>query len=145
MCLTSYIRTLYRGHSHLQGHISLSFGNNNFLVMVIQFTKIFCVESYHETKFLMLFIFCLFSMKSLTFLRVDMQKEKGQKWTGNVAYPFIGLIWFYGISTVVGHLMPNPFYTYILNIWFLNTFCTWHFETSLSLFFCTQLNGFTNF
>ena len=24
---------------------------------------------------------------------------------------------FYGISTIVGYLMPNPFYTYILNIY----------------------------
>ena len=23
-----------------------------------------------------------------------------------------GLVWFYGISTIVGYLMPNPFYTY---------------------------------
>ena len=31
---------------------------------------------------------------------------------------YIGLGWvgFYGISTIVGYLMPNPFYTYILNI-----------------------------
>ena len=28
-----------------------------------------------------------------------------------------GLIWFYGTSTVVGYLMPNPFYTYILDIY----------------------------
>ena len=28
------------------------------------------------------------------------------------------LVWFYGISTIVGYLMPNPLYTYILNIWF---------------------------
>ena len=27
---------------------------------------------------------------------------------------FVG---FYGISTIVGYLMPNPFYTYILNIY----------------------------
>ena len=26
------------------------------------------------------------------------------------------LIWFYGISTIVGYLMPNNFYKYILNI-----------------------------
>ena len=26
------------------------------------------------------------------------------------------LVWFCGISTIVGHLMPNPLYTYILNI-----------------------------
>ena len=25
----------------------------------------------------------------------------------------IDLVWFYGISTIVGYLMPNPFYTYI--------------------------------
>ena len=27
-----------------------------------------------------------------------------------------GLVGFYGISTIVGNLMPNPLYTYILNI-----------------------------
>ena len=26
------------------------------------------------------------------------------------------LVGFYGISTIVGYLMPNPLYTYILNI-----------------------------
>ena len=26
------------------------------------------------------------------------------------------LVWFYGISTVVGYLMPNPVFTYISNI-----------------------------
>ena len=25
----------------------------------------------------------------------------------------LGLIWFYGISTTVGHSMPNPFHTFI--------------------------------
>ena len=40
-----------------------------------------------------------------------------------------GLVWFcwvgfYDISTIIGYLMPNPVYTYILNhIWFVNTFC----------------------
>ena len=33
-----------------------------------------------------------------------------------------GLIWFYGISTIVGYLMSNPLYTYILStydlVWF---------------------------
>ena len=29
--------------------------------------------------------------------------------------PF-GLVGFYGISTIVGYLMPNHFHTYILNI-----------------------------
>ena len=30
---------------------------------------------------------------------------------------WFGLVWFYGISTIVGYLMPNPLYTYILNIY----------------------------
>ena len=41
----------------------------------------------------------------------------------NISFRLIwfGWVWFYGISTIVGYLMPNPFYTYILNInmiWF---------------------------
>ena len=28
-----------------------------------------------------------------------------------------GLVWFYDISTIVGYLMPNPVYTYILNMY----------------------------
>ena len=31
---------------------------------------------------------------------------------------WFGLLGFYGISTIVGYLMPNPLYTYIMNIWF---------------------------
>ena len=27
------------------------------------------------------------------------------------------LVWFYGISTLVGYSMPNPLYTYILKIY----------------------------
>ena len=27
------------------------------------------------------------------------------------------MVWFYGISTIVGYLMPNPLYTYISNIY----------------------------
>ena len=37
------------------------------------------------------------------------------------------LVKFYGISTNVGHLMPILFYTYILNIRFLSTFCRYIF------------------
>ena len=29
----------------------------------------------------------------------------------------ICLVWFYGLSTTVGHLMPNPIYRYISNIY----------------------------
>ena len=32
------------------------------------------------------------------------------------------MVWFYGISTNVGYQMPNPFYTYILNIYDLAWF-----------------------
>ena len=30
------------------------------------------------------------------------------------------MVWFDGISTIVGYLMPNPLYTYILNIYDLD-------------------------
>ena len=33
-----------------------------------------------------------------------------------VKYIGFGLVGFYGISTIVGYSMPNPVYTYILNI-----------------------------
>ena len=26
-----------------------------------------------------------------------------------------GLVWFYGLSTIVGYQMPNPVYTYMIN------------------------------
>ena len=32
-----------------------------------------------------------------------------------IKYIWFGLVGFYGISTIVGYLMPNPLYTYILN------------------------------
>ena len=30
---------------------------------------------------------------------------------------WFGLVWFYGISTIVCYLTPNPLYTYILNMY----------------------------
>ena len=30
------------------------------------------------------------------------------------------LVWFYGISTIVGYLIPNPVYKYIRYMWFVN-------------------------
>ena len=50
-----------------------------------------------------------------------------QKW--------FSLVWFYGISTMVGYLMP---YT-------VNPFCRWHLWTSLSSFFSIPLNDFNYF
>ena len=32
-----------------------------------------------------------------------------------IKYIGVGLVWFYGTSTIVGYLMPNPFDAYILN------------------------------
>ena len=29
----------------------------------------------------------------------------------------VGLVWFYGISAIVGYLRVNPLYTYILNMY----------------------------
>ena len=34
-----------------------------------------------------------------------------------IRYRWFGLVGFYGISTIIGYLMPNPVYTYILNIY----------------------------
>ena len=34
-----------------------------------------------------------------------------------IKYTGFGLVGFYGISTIVGYLMPNPLYTYILDIY----------------------------
>ena len=55
---------------------------------------------------------------------------------------WFGLVWFYSISTIVGYSMPNPLYTYILNVYMI-------YEHILSIvllnkreLFCTQLNGF---
>ena len=50
------------------------------------------------------------------------------------------LVVFYSISTLVGYLMPNPFYTYILNIhvllvgcvlWYTNPFCLCNIKSCL--------------
>ena len=35
----------------------------------------------------------------------------------NVRFWF-GLVWFYGIPTIEGYLMPNPVFIYILNAFF---------------------------
>ena len=34
-----------------------------------------------------------------------------------IKYIWLGLVGFYGISTIIGYLIPNSFYTYILNIY----------------------------
>ena len=36
------------------------------------------------------------------------------------------MVGFYGISAIVGYLIPNPLYTYILNIYDLLGWVLWH-------------------
>ena len=54
-----------------------------------------------------------------------------------IKYIWFGLVGFGGISTIVGYLMPNPLYTYILNIyglvWWHIKHC-WLFNAKSSLY-----------
>ena len=58
------------------------------------------------------------------------------------AYWF-SLVRFYGISTLVGHLMPNPFYTFIKYIISKHILENNIFKQTLADFFGTQSNDFT--
>ena len=40
-----------------------------------------------------------------------------------IKYLWFGMVRFYGISTIVGYLMPNPLYTFILNIYDFRLTC----------------------
>ena len=50
---------------------------------------------------------------------------------------WFGLVAFYGISTIVGYLMPNPLYTYIYYM-----ICKQNLLNMSKLIFSTQLNDF---
>ncbi len=83
----------------------------------------------------------------------------GLVWLGLV---WLGLVWFGHISTILGYLMLNPLYTYILNIYDLQTHFVDTFFNEPELFFlhivkwfqvllsntnssvCTQLNVFNH-
>ena len=64
---------------------------------------------------------------------------------------WLGLAWFSGISTIVGYLKSNPFYTYILNmiskhilmITFLNEpeLIFWHNITWFPIFLSNMNNS----
>ena len=47
-------------------------------------------------------------------IKVPIRKMSGNLF--NDPRIWFGLVWFYGISIVFGYLLPNPVYTYILNI-----------------------------
>ena len=51
---------------------------------------------------------------------------------------YYGLVEFYGISNLAGYLKPNPVYTYIWCMGFVNWVCRKHYLTSQSSFVCTQ-------
>ena len=48
-----------------------------------------------------------------------------------IKYIWFGLVWSYGISMTVGYLMPNPLYTYILNIYDL--VLVWFYGISMTV------------
>ena len=56
--------------------------------------------------------------------------------------------WVYGISTIVGYLMPTPLYTYIFNIHDIVWLGLWHinhcrlFNTNSSLYIYIKYIGF---
>ena len=49
----------------------------------------------------------------MVLITIKINTKLGLVWFGLV---WLGWVRFYGISTIVGYLMPNPLYTYILNI-----------------------------
>ena len=51
-----------------------------------------------------------------------------------------GLVGFYGTSTIVGYLMPNPLFTYILdiNVWF--GWVLWHIKTKSFFTYILDIN-----
>ena len=48
-----------------------------------------------------------------------------------------GFVLFYGISTIVGYLMSNYAFTYIINIRFVNTFCRYTYLNDQTAIFLT--------
>ena len=47
-------------------------------------------------------------------------------WTALLISDLVGLVGLYGISTIIGYLMLNPLYTYILDIYDLVWLGMWH-------------------
>ena len=51
---------------------------------------------------------------------------------------WFGWVWFYDVSSIVGYLMPNPLYTYILNIYDLVWFgLVWFYGISVIVGYLT--------
>ena len=54
------------------------------------------------------------------------------------------MVWFYGLSTLVGYLMQNPVYTYMLNMIYKHILLIIYLNEP-ELIFYSQLNGFKYF
>ena len=64
------------------------------------------ISNIHDLVYLgfMAYLYCrVFNAKSSLYIYIE--------------YIWFGLVGSYGISTIVGYLMPNPLYTYTLNIY----------------------------
>ena len=59
-----------------------------------------------------------FKKRSNSFDANCRQWSRDSVWACAIARSARGVVWFgfYGISTLVGYFMPNPLYTYVLNI-----------------------------
>ena len=62
-----------------------------------------------------------------------------------IKYIWFGLVGFYGISTIVGYLMPNPLYTYISNIYNFVWLVLWHIKHCRLFNAKSSLNGYTKY
>ena len=74
-----------------------------------------------KNKYTLIYIYAVFSLVfsfSLGLWHINHSRLFNAKLSLYIYIKYIGfgLVGFYGISTIVGYLMPTPLYTYILNI-----------------------------
>ena len=89
----------------------------NYLLWYINYCRLFNTESYLFTyiKYIW-FGFVLWHINPCRLFNVKFCLHIYTK------YIWFCFVWFYGISTLVGYLMSNSVYTYILNIYDLLTY-----------------------
>ena len=94
---------LVYGISTIAGYV---ISNPPYIYIYICVCVCVCVcEIYHGLVLCHINIYRLFYAKSSLYVYIK--------------YISFNLVWFNGISTIVGYFMPNPFYRYILNIYHL--------------------------
>ena len=89
------------------------------LLLSINYNKIFCACIYIYINWL---VGWLVGRGFLCIKYYGLSNAKSSLYI-YIKHIWFGLVGFYGISNFVGYLMLNYFYTYILNIWLVNTFC----------------------